>query len=50
MNIVIIEDELLMAEDLTEIISRIGSGIRIAAVLNSVKEAIDFFKKELRST
>jgi len=47
MNIVIIEDELLMAEDLTEIISRIGSGIRIAAVLNSVKEAIDFFKKEL---
>ena len=45
MNIVIIEDELLTAEDLTEIICQIGQGIKIAAVLDSVKEAICFFQK-----
>jgi len=46
MNIVIIEDELLTAEDLTEIIGRLGSNIRIVAVLDSVKAAIAFFLKK----
>jgi two-component system response regulator LytT len=46
MNIVIIEDELLTAEDLTEIIGRAGKDIRIMAALDSVKAAIEFFKKE----
>jgi two-component system response regulator LytT len=45
MNIAIIEDELLTSEDLTEIIGRIGKDIRIVAVLDSVKAAIDFFQK-----
>jgi len=44
MNIVIIEDELLMAEDLTEIIGQIGQGIKITAILDSVKDAIAFFQ------
>jgi two-component system, LytTR family, response regulator len=43
MNIVIIEDELMTAEDLTEIIQRIGKEVHIAAVLHSVKEAIHYF-------
>jgi len=43
MNIVIIEDELLTAEDLTEIIEQIGKEVRIAAVLHSVKDAIHYF-------
>lgn len=46
MNIVIIEDELLTAEDLTEIIGQAGKDVRISAVLDSVKDAIAFFKKE----
>lgn len=45
MNIAIIEDELLTSEDLTEIIGRIGKDIRIVAVLDSVKKAIDFFQQ-----
>ena len=43
MNIVIIEDEPLTAEDLTDIIGRIGGDIRILAVLDSAKTAISFF-------
>ena len=43
MNIVIIEDELLTAEDLVDIIGRIGKDIRITAVLHSVKEAVHYF-------
>jgi len=45
MNIVIIEDEPLTAEDLTDIIGRIGGETRILAVLDSVKTAIAFFLK-----
>lgn len=45
MNIVIIEDELLTAEDLAEIIGRVGKDVHIAAILDSVKDAIAFFKK-----
>jgi two-component system response regulator LytT len=45
MNIAIIEDELLTSEDLTEIIARAGKDIRIVAVLDSVKKAIDFFQQ-----
>lgn len=43
MNIVIIEDELLTAEDLADIISQIGNDIQITAVLHSVKEAVNYF-------
>ncbi len=43
MNVVIIEDELMTAEDLTEIIGRIGKDVHIAAVLHSVKDAIHYF-------
>ena len=46
MNIVIIEDELLTAEDLVDIIGRISSDIRITAVLHSVKDAIAFFQEQ----
>jgi two-component system response regulator LytT len=43
MNIVIIEDELLTAEDLTDIISQMGPQVNISAVLHSVKDAIAWF-------
>jgi two-component system, LytTR family, response regulator LytT len=43
MNIVIIEDELLTAEDLTGIIEGIGKDICISAVLHSVRDAIHYF-------
>lgn len=45
MNIVIIEDELLTAEDLAELISELGADIRISAVLHSVKEACRYFEE-----
>jgi len=45
MNIVIIEDELLTAEDLVDIISQIGHDIHISAVLHSVKDAIRYFNE-----
>jgi DNA-binding LytR/AlgR family response regulator len=45
MNIVIIEDEPLTAEDLTGIIVGSGADIRVTAVLDSVKTAIAFFLK-----
>ena len=45
MNIVIIEDELLTAEDLTDIISHIGKDISVSAVLHSVKDSIRYFRE-----
>jgi DNA-binding LytR/AlgR family response regulator len=45
-NIIIIEDELLTAEDLAETISSIGGEVNIQAVLHSVGEAIRYFRKE----
>ena len=44
MNIVIIEDELLTAEDMAEIIGDMNEDITISAIIPSVKEAISFFK------
>src|SRR5882762_11416091 len=49
MNIVIIEDEILTAEDLADIIGQIDKDIRITAVLNSVEASIRYFS-EPRST
>lgn len=43
MNIVIIEDEPLTAEDLADIISENDSKSHITAILESVQEAIDYF-------
>jgi two-component system, LytTR family, response regulator LytT len=43
MNIVIIEDEVLTAEDLTEIIQSIWKEVHISAVLHSVRDAIHYF-------
>ncbi len=40
MNIIIIEDEPITAEDLREIISQINPGARVVKILSSVKEAI----------
>src|SRR5450631_716239 len=45
MNIVIIEDELLTAEDLAQIIGQIGKDIHISAVLHSIKDSIDYFRQ-----
>jgi two-component system, LytTR family, response regulator LytT len=44
-KIIIIEDELLMAEDLAETISKVEPAAEIVALLSSVKESIEFFKK-----
>jgi DNA-binding LytR/AlgR family response regulator len=49
MNIVIIEDEIMTAEDLAEIISQMAADIHISAILHSVKDSIQYFK-ELPST
>jgi two-component system, LytTR family, response regulator LytT len=45
MKIVIIEDESLTAEDLSETISRVEPGAEIAAILSSAKEAIGYFQE-----
>lgn len=45
MNIVIIEDELLTLEDLTEMIAGIDRDIRVVAVLDSVRSAVEFFRQ-----
>jgi two-component system response regulator LytT len=44
MNIIIIEDERLTAEDLADMISEAEPGINIAATLSSVREALDYFR------
>lgn len=44
MNIVIIEDEPLTAEDLADIVGAQGHDFHISAILDSVKSAISFFK------
>lgn len=46
MNIVIIEDEILTAEDLAGIIGQIATDIHIAAILHSVKETLQYFKNK----
>jgi two-component system response regulator LytT len=44
MNILIIEDEAMSAEDLTEIVQKANPEITIVATLESVKESIDYLK------
>jgi two-component system response regulator LytT len=44
MNIVIIEDEKLTADDLAETISRLRPEMQITAIIQSVKEGLVFFK------
>lgn len=44
MKIVIIEDELLTAENLTESLLKVKPGIEIIAVLNSVKNSVSWFE------
>lgn len=46
MKIVIIEDEHLTAEDLSDAILRIEPSYQVIAILSSVKEAIDFFDQK----
>jgi two-component system, LytTR family, response regulator LytT len=45
MKVVIIEDELLTAEDLAEILLKLPDGIEVVKILSSVSEAVDYFKK-----
>lgn len=45
MDIVIIEDEKLVSEDLSEILRDIDNGINITGVMRSVEEAVTYFKK-----
>lgn len=45
MKIVIIEDEWLVAEDLSASLKQIRPGINIECILGSVKEAVDYFKQ-----
>ena len=45
MKIVIIEDEKLTADDLAETILKVSPGVQIVARLNSVKNAVSWFKK-----
>ena len=46
MNIVIIEDETMSAEDLAEIILQVDKSIRICGIFASVKKAIDYLKQK----
>lgn len=43
MNVIIIEDEYLMADDLEEVITSCDPSIKVIAKLASVREAVDFF-------
>lgn len=44
MNIVIVEDEKLTAEDLRDTILRVSPDLKVVKILSSVKEAISYFK------
>jgi two-component system response regulator LytT len=44
MNVLIIEDELLSAEDLADTIQQIDRGISVAGILHSVKEGIAYLR------
>jgi len=46
MNIAIIEDEIMTAEDLAEIIGRLDNDIRLSATLHSVKSALAYFQEQ----
>lgn len=44
MNVVIIEDEKMVAEDLASILQEIDSGIHVTSTLSSVKEAVRYMR------
>lgn len=44
MQVVIIEDEVLTAEDLQESLQQVDNNVQVTAVLKSVKEAVAYFK------
>jgi two-component system, LytTR family, response regulator LytT len=44
MKVVIVEDELLTAEDLAEILLKLPDGIKVIKIINSVQESIEYFK------
>ncbi len=46
MNIVIIEDEQLSAQDLADYITEIRKDYKVIKIISSVKEAVSYFKKE----
>jgi two-component system, LytTR family, response regulator LytT len=45
MKVVIVEDELMTAEDLAEILLKLPDSIEVVKILNSVKESIEYFKQ-----
>ncbi len=45
MTVVIIEDELLTAEDLADILLKLAYGIKVIKILQSVAEAVEYFKQ-----
>ncbi|MGC4102207.1 LytR/AlgR family response regulator transcription factor [Ferruginibacter sp.] len=44
MNVVLIEDEKMVSEDLTEILQSIDGNITVSKTISSVKEAVNYFK------
>ena len=44
MKVVIIEDELLAAEYLAELLSKLSDGIEVVRILSSINEAVEYFK------
>jgi len=44
MKVVIVEDELLAAEYLAELLSKLQEGIQVAKILSSINEAAEYFK------
>lgn len=49
MDIIIIEDERLTAEDLVDVIQRVEPSANIVTVISSVKEGLDFFSEEVKA-
>lgn len=45
MKVVIVEDELLTAEDLAEILLKLPDNVEVVKILNSVTEAVAYFKQ-----
>jgi two-component system LytT family response regulator len=46
MNVVIVEDELAASDNLTYLLNRIDSNIKVIKVLDSVKSSVAYFSKQ----
>ena len=46
LRVIIIEDEKYTAKDLADTLKKVDSNIEIVAILSSIKQAVNFFKKE----